>query len=124
MPSTSSQTDIAISFLQLCASGKVDEAYDSFVGPHFRHHNPYFRGDAASLKAGMRESAVSHPDKIFEVQRTMEEGDLVAVHSRLRFDANTMAVVHILRFEDGWIAELWDVGQAQPEPMVNEHGMF
>jgi predicted SnoaL-like aldol condensation-catalyzing enzyme len=48
----------------------------------------------------------------------------VAVHSRLQFGTNTMAVVHILRFEEGWIAELWDVGQAQPEQMVNEHGMF
>jgi predicted SnoaL-like aldol condensation-catalyzing enzyme len=38
--------------------------------------------------------------------------------------AMTIAVVHLFRFEAGKIAELWDVGQAQPEQMVNQIGMF
>jgi predicted SnoaL-like aldol condensation-catalyzing enzyme len=36
----------------------------------------------------------------------------------------TIAVVHIFRFENGKIAELWDVGQAVPDGAVNEHSMF
>lgn len=39
----------AMSFLQLVASGEVREAYRRFSSPDFRHHNPYFRGDAESL---------------------------------------------------------------------------
>jgi predicted SnoaL-like aldol condensation-catalyzing enzyme len=121
---THEQTKTAVSFLQLCAAGEVDEAYDKFIAPSFRHHNPWFRGDAASLKEGMRESAATHPDKVFEVLRTITDGELVAVHSRLRLGAMTMAVVHIIRFEGDRIAEMWDIGQAQPELVVNEQGMF
>ena len=49
--------DTAISFLELAASGKVREAYAQFVGPGFRHHNPFFEGSAESLLAGMEENA-------------------------------------------------------------------
>ena len=115
----------AIEFLQSAAAGKVDEAYQ-LVAPNFCHHNPYFQADAESLKAAMRENARLHPDKIFEVQRALVDGDLVAVHSRVNMPstAMTIAVVHLFRFEAGKIAELWDVGQAQPEPMANQLGMF
>ncbi len=115
----------AIKFLQLAASGKVEEAY-ALVAPHFRHHNPYFSSDATALKNGMLENARSNPGKLFEVQRAIAEDSLVAVHSRVQMPSNamTIAVVHIFRFEDGKIAELWDIGQLQPEPMANELGMF
>jgi hypothetical protein len=33
-------------------------------GPDFRHHNPYFRGDAESLMAAMEENARKNPDKL------------------------------------------------------------
>lgn len=115
----------AIQFLQLAASGKVDEAY-ALVAPGFRHHNPYFPSDVTALKQGMLENARKNPDKVFEVQRAIADGPLVAVHSRVQMPSNamTIAVVHIFRFEDDKIAELWDVGQPQPEPMANELGMF
>ena len=44
----SNRKEAAVSFLKLAASGKVDEAYGSYIGANFRHHNPYFRGDAES----------------------------------------------------------------------------
>ena len=115
-----------MSFLRLAASGNVQEAYSRVVGTGVRHHNPYFPGDAESLKAAMRENAEKNPGKIFEIQRAIQEGDLVAVHSRVRQHADDPggAVVHIFRFEGSKIMELWDVGQAQPEQSVNEHGMF
>lgn len=82
-----SHKDAAFEFLRLVAAGKVNEACEKHVGPGFRHHNPFFCGDAGSLK-------------------------------------QAMAVVHLFRFENGRIAEFWDVGQAVPENPVNEHGMF
>ena len=117
--------DIAISFLQNAATGKLDEAY-SHTASNFRHHNPYFKGDAESLKAGMAEAHKKFPNTALEVQRVFEEGDLVAVHSRVRHAPNTLPIsaVHIFRFEGDQIAELWDVGMEAPEDSPNENGMF
>jgi predicted SnoaL-like aldol condensation-catalyzing enzyme len=118
--------DAAVSFLQMTAAGQVEQAFERFAGPQFRHHNPHFPGDAASIKAGMIENAARFPGMVFEVQRTIAEGPLVAVHSRARMtpDGADTAIVHILRFDGGRIAEMWDIGQAQPDPMPNELGMF
>src|SRR2546422_1486257 len=89
----------AIWFLKLAASGKLDKAYGNYVSPNFRHHNQYFPGDAESLKAGMAEAAAKFPNTTLDVQHVFEEGDLVAVHSRIRHGANEpeIAVVHIVR---------------------------
>jgi len=122
-----SQKQIAVRFLELAASGEVDEAYSNYTAPNFKHHNPYYAGDVTSLKEGMRESAAETPNKVFEVQHVIEDGDLVAVHSKIEMQMNgltTLAVVHICRFENGKIAEFWDIGQIQPDPLVNENGMF
>jgi len=50
----------------------------------------------------------------------------VAVHSRaqLNVSAPEIALIHIFRFENNKIAELWDFGQAVPSDIVNENGMF
>jgi len=121
-----SNKERALSFLRLASSGKVREAWDELVGSGFRHHNPYFKGDAGALIAAMEENAAKFPSKIFEVQRALEEGDLVAVHSRVRLQADQpgVAVVHIFRFENDRIVELWDVGQPVPDASPNENGMF
>ena len=122
-----SQKQIAVRFLELAAAGEVDEAYSNYTAPNFKHHNPYYAGDANSLKEGMRESAAETPNKFFEVQHVIEDGNLVAVHSKIEMQMNgltTLAVVHICRFENGKIAEFWDIGQIQPDPLVNENGMF
>ena len=116
----------AISFLKLAATGKLDEPYANYIGPNFRHHNPYFPGDAESLKAGMAEAHAKFPDTTLEVQHVFEEDDLVAVHSRVQHapDTPAIAVVHIFRFESDRVAELWDIGQEEPKDSPNENGMF
>jgi hypothetical protein len=67
--------------MSLVASGKVQEAYDRHVSGNFRHHNPYLRGDAQSLRTAM--------------------ADRVAVFSCIRQNASDRggAAVHIFRFE-------------------------
>jgi predicted SnoaL-like aldol condensation-catalyzing enzyme len=118
--------ETALAFLRLTARGEVDEAFARHAAPDFRHHNPYFAADAATLKAGMKENAERFPNMVFEVQRALAEGPLVAVHSRAQLEEGGMelAVVHILRFEGGRIAEMWDIAQAAPIPMANRDGMF
>lgn len=118
--------EIAISFLRLAASGKAREAFLAHVGPGFRHHNPWFRGDAESLMVAMDENAAQNPEKKLEVLRAIEEGDLIAVHSRVRQRPVELGavVVHIFRFEGNRITELWDLGQPIPESSPNENGMI
>jgi predicted SnoaL-like aldol condensation-catalyzing enzyme len=121
-----SKKAVAISFLRLAASGRVREAYTKHVGTGFRHHNPFFRGDAEALMSGMEENARQNPDKHLDVLRAMEDGDLVAIHSHVRQNPTDRGavVVHIFRFDGDHIVELWDIGQPVPADSVNANGMF
>ena len=121
-----SNKNAAVSFLKMAASGKVQEAYSKFVGEGFRHHNPFFEGSAESLQAGMQANALQNPDKVMEVKRVIAEGELVAVHSHVQQKPGDRGavVVHIFRFENGHIVELWDLGQPVPEESPNQFGMF
>jgi predicted SnoaL-like aldol condensation-catalyzing enzyme len=118
--------DIAVSFLQLASSGKVREAYRKYVHPEFRHHNPYFKGDRASLLAGMEESGIKFPNKVLEVVRVLEDGDYVVVHGKVRLnpDLPEIALMHIFRFGDDLIIEEWEAAQEVPNESPNESGMF
>jgi predicted SnoaL-like aldol condensation-catalyzing enzyme len=121
-----SNKNAAISFLNMAAGGKVQEAYSKFVGEGFRHHNPFFEGSAESLQAGMQANALQNPDKVMDVKRVIAEGELVAVHSHVQQKPGDRGavVVHIFRFENGHIVELWDLGQPVPEESPNQFGMF
>ena len=118
--------ETALAFLKLAASGKVSEAFAQYISADFRHHNPYFPGDAKSLKAGMMEAHQKFPDTTLEVKHAFEEGELVAVHSRVLHGPGKpeIAVVHIFRFENRRIAEIWDIGMEAPPDSPNENGMF
>lgn len=117
---------IAQNFLTLAAKGDSQIAFSLYVGEGFKHHNAYFKGDAQTLIAAMAESAEKHPNTILDIKHVLEDGNLVAVHSRIQKDASSlgMAVMHIFRFENDKIVELWDFGQAVPTNSVNEFGMF
>lgn len=116
----------AVSFLKMVASGEVREAYERYIDPDFRHHNPFFRGDADSLMLGMEENATKNPHKVFEVKRVIGEGDMIVVHSHVKQNPDDVggAVVHIFRFHNDLIIELWDVGQPIPESTPNKNGIF
>jgi len=118
--------DAAVTFLKLASSGKVHEAYSKFVGKGFRHHNPFFEGSAESLQKGMEENAKQNPDKVLDVKRVIAEDEFVVVHAHVRHKPGNLgfALVHIFRFENGLIVELWDLGQPVPEKSQNQYGMF
>ena len=87
---------------------------------------PYFRGDADALMAAMQDNAAKNPDKSLEIKHVLQDGDLVAVHSRVRMRPGDRGIgtVHIFRFEGDAIAELWDLAQPVPENSPNQFGMF
>ncbi len=117
---------IAKDFLQLTSSGKAKEAFNKYADDDFIHHNPWFEGSAESIMQGMIENSIKMPAKIFEIQRAIHEGDFVAVHSKIKLSADipVISVVHILRFKENKITELWDIGQQLPENSPNQYGMF
>lgn len=118
--------DKAVNYLQLIVAGKIDEAYEKYTSPELRHHNPYFPGDAESLKQAMKESDGTSPNKTLEVKQAIEEGEMVMVYSHIKQNPEDIgsAAVHIFRFSEGKIVEMWDVGQAVPEDSPNENGIF
>jgi predicted SnoaL-like aldol condensation-catalyzing enzyme len=121
-----SNKEIAISFQKLIVKGKIREAYNNYVAPNMQHHNAFFSGDADSLQKGMEENHQTYPNKVFELQHTIAEGELVMIHSRIRMEPEDrgMAAVHIFRFESDHIAEMWDLVQSVPEESPNENEMF
>ena len=118
--------EAAVEFLQAAATDQVRHASETHVAPDFIHHNPWFEGTAEALLAGMEQNAKENPGKELEVLRTLADGDLVAVHSRVRMKrgAPWHALVHIFRFEGDRIVELWDISQEMPADSPNRHGMF
>jgi predicted SnoaL-like aldol condensation-catalyzing enzyme len=118
--------EIAQNFLKLASKGEAKEAFQLYVDVNFRHHNAYFKGDRITLMSAMEENAIKNPNKIFEIQRALEDGNLVAVHSRVHMTQGDieLAVIHIFKFDKDKIVELWDFGQAVPTDIVNKNGMF
>jgi predicted SnoaL-like aldol condensation-catalyzing enzyme len=116
----------AIDFLQLVVAGKIDEAYENYVNIHGRHHSLYYSGEFTSLKKGMLENHAQFPNKRLMVKNVLGDGDLVAIHSHIILKAGDpgMVTVHIFRFEDGKIVEMWDIGQAIPVDSPNRMGAF
>jgi predicted SnoaL-like aldol condensation-catalyzing enzyme len=116
---------IATDFLQRAARGDVDAAW-RHLAPGFLHHNPSIAGSADALKQAMAENAGRFPGKTLTARRVLRDGEQVMVLSEVHHvpgDAG-YAVAHLFRFEDGRIAELWDLAQAIPSPPVNANGVF
>lgn len=118
--------EISQIFLKLTSQGESRKAFELYVADNFKHHNAYFKGDRKTLMLAMEENAIKNPNKIFEIQRALEDGDFVAVHSRVQLSKDNLelALIHIFRFEKDKIVELWDFGQAVTTDIVNENGMF
>lgn len=120
------QKERALDFLQMSVAGDIDNAYDSYINMHGVHHNMYYSAEFASLKRGMKENHTQFPNKRLMVKNVLGDGDMVAVHSNIILKPGEpgMAVVHLFRFEDGKIVEMWDVGQAIPVDSPNRRGAF
>jgi predicted SnoaL-like aldol condensation-catalyzing enzyme len=121
-----SRKEAASSFLGMASSGDVRRAFDLYIAKDFRHHNVHFHGDASSLARAMEQNAAEYPEKALHVERVIEEGDLVAVHSRVRHQpgAPEYALAHIFRFAGDRVVELWDIAQEVPKDSPNENGAF
>lgn len=117
--------EVAETFLRLASSGNVRQAYERHVHPAFIHHNPYFKGDRESFLNAMEENAKKFPAKTYEMLRALEDGDLVAIHGKVRLPPESIwSVIHIFRFEGGLIAEEWEASQEALRDSPNGNGVF
>lgn len=116
----------AIQFLKLVSLGNVDEAYDQFASPAGKHHSPHFAAGFDALKAAMKENYKQFPEKQADIKHVMAENDMVALHSHVVLKPGDLgfAILHLLRFEDGKIVELWDFTQPAPAKSLNTDGLF
>lgn len=111
----SPHTQIAVAFLQMVVGGDVHAAYRTYTSPEMRLHNVYV-AEAAVLEQAVADDRLAHPHKRLAVHMTLEEGDRVMVLSHLHMteDDAGYIMVHIFRFHEDRIAELWDLGQPIP----------
>ncbi|WP_235299410.1 nuclear transport factor 2 family protein [Portibacter marinus] len=116
--------DIAKDFLHLVGTGKVEEGYDKYVSKEFIHHNQYFKGDRQSLLEAMKQAHNDEPNELVDVKNVFQDGQTVITHSLIVKKSMKITVVHLFKFENGKIVELWDLGQIIDEASPNENGLF
>lgn len=116
----------AAEFLQLVVAGRIDEAYRAHVNMGGKHHNPFFAAGFPALLEAMKDDQSRSPDKKLTVKNILGDDDLVAVHSHLAFRPGDpgMATVHLFRFGQGKITEMWDCGMPIPPDSPNADGAF
>jgi predicted SnoaL-like aldol condensation-catalyzing enzyme len=122
-----SNREIVTRFVNLFyTQGRVREAFMTYVAPGYIQHNPVATDGRDAAIAALEPYFASQPNAVREVQRIIVDGDLAAVHVRVRQNPQDrgFAVVDILRLENGMIVEHWDVIQAVPEHSANAHPMF
>jgi predicted SnoaL-like aldol condensation-catalyzing enzyme len=116
----------AMAFLKMVADRNIREAYENFIAENFVHHNQHFKGDRQSLMTAMEEAGAKNPNKILDIKKAFEDGDTVITLSHVRQNPDDLgaAVVHIFRFDNDKVVELWDLGQPLTKDSINEYGMF
>jgi len=122
-----SNREIVTRFINLFyTQGRVREAFMTYVAPGYIQHNPIARDGRDAAIAALEPYFASQPNAVREVQRIIVDGNLAAVHVRLRQNPQDrgFAVVDILRLDHGMIVEHWDVIQPVPEHSNNPHPMF
>ncbi len=116
----------AVQFLQLAMAGHIAEAYEKYVNLQGKHHNPYFSAGFPALREGMIKNHAQFPDKQIIIKNVVGDNRFVVIHSHLIPTPGDkgVAVVHLFRFADDRIVEMWDLGQAVPVDSPNQDGMF
>ena len=116
----------ATQFMNLVSLGKIDEAYDQLVSPTGKHHSPYFAAGFDALRTAMKDNYAQFPKKKSVIKHVMGEDDMVAVHSHVTLEPGSpdFAILHLFRFENEKIVELWDFTQSVSEDSPNTDGIF
>jgi predicted SnoaL-like aldol condensation-catalyzing enzyme len=72
----------------------------------------------------MEEAHQISPNKSIDIKYSYKEGVTVITHSHVIKQDMEIAVVHIFRFRNDKIVELWDLVQPIDKDSPNENGLF
>lgn len=122
--------EVAGRFIQLFyVEDNPTDAFTCWMHPDYIQHNPNAPTGRDATLAMMQASMARLPDLSHEVKRVVwGDADLVGVHFHFIREADHpgYAIVDILRIEDGFVREHWDVMQPMPDPAesLNDNGML
>ena len=104
----------------------IETSREECFGETYIQHNPMAPDGPEALFAFMTPFFEANPDAAIHIKRVAAEGDLVWIHynNEPTPDSLGLAVVDILRMEDGKFVEHWDVVQPVPEKSANDNTMF
>lgn len=102
------------------------EVVDRYMLPDYIQHSPSAPNGTQALKNTAAMFAREYPDARWNIKRIISEGDFVLAHSNFVLTPGTpgWAIFDIVRFQDGKIAEHWDVVQDVPEHSAGGNDMF
>lgn len=126
LTTTTTNKRAATDFLELVVARRIDEAYAQYIDMKGKHHNTYFSAGFPTLKEAMIENHAKFPNTQIKIKHVLGDGDLVAVHSHVIMGLGEpgVAVVHLFRFENNKIVEMWDCGQELQKDSPNKDGAF
>jgi predicted SnoaL-like aldol condensation-catalyzing enzyme len=85
------------------------DAAKAALHPDFVTHSPGLPSGREAFTEAVKNSPLAGADA--EIKQVAADGDLVMVHLHLRRPESELAVVDILRVENGLLVEHWDVKQ-------------
>ncbi len=102
------------------------ESAIKYLSPNYKQHNPTVADGLDGWRAMVTYIKDNRPGFKIDIKRVFADGDFVIMHVHMMREAGERgnAVVEIFRFEDGKIAEHWDVIQPIPENPANPNTMF
>lgn len=97
-----------------------------FFGPRYIQHSPLAIDGSEGLRAFLERARVETPHAKTYIKRVFADGDYVIVHSDVVIEPGTpgLAVVDIIRLENGKLVEHWDIAQPVPDEMLHSNTMF
>ena len=114
----------AESFLKTAGLGRVAEGFEKYIATKFIHHHQYFEGSREALLNAMQEDHNTNPNVAIEIKSCFSDADKVITHSLVTKESMQIAVVHIFRFQNSKIVELWDLAQIIEKDSPNKNGFF
>lgn len=101
------------------------EAIARYAGDRYIQHNPVVPDGKDGFIAYFERMAEAYPGKRVHIVRALGQHDLVVLHTRQEWPGDSdWAGMDIFRFENGRIAEHWDVLQRVPDEAAHANTMF
>ncbi|MFD8006537.1 nuclear transport factor 2 family protein [Streptomyces mirabilis] len=120
------KAQIAVQVLRAAFEGGDTAVIDRYVRPDYIQHNPLAPDGPEAMKAFGAAWKQQFPEATYDEERIISDGDLVLLQSSGVLTPGTpgLAVFDIFRFQDGKIAEHWDILQEVPTTTANGNDLF